>query len=389
MVADGVRLTCQTWTDARRPRETVRDFATADQAVEGFHAYRRKKMQEGFAYVVDPAGAVRGDTLLYLKAPLRCTGGFDLSPDARTLVTGGFRDSTNTAEIHVIDAATNLRRLVHSVPPSPELAQPLPHAVLFDVAAERVVFAVGGETRLLDLASGGTRTLAAYVQFKTAHYNPFRLRPQWDARRERLLVFDRDDSVRVLDPDGDELFQTSAARQPSECWAAGLSPSGKLLALCFVQGSRYSEDAPRTVEIEIWDVDARQLVRRLPMQDRPYTVGFDPADTWLVVNSEAVEGPAAYALETGELAWYCPALRNPDRWARCHGWAFSPDGTTLVVGGRGDISVLDVAARHYDAAFNSRSDNGGTGRTDIIRFDAAQTVIASHGDNGRILIRKL
>lgn len=388
MSVDGSVLTTWTWTDGRRPRETVRECADGAEAAAAFDAFRKKKLREGFAYVADSSGAVRGDIVLDLKAPFRCTGGFDLSPDGRTLVVGTMRDNANCAEIHLIDVGTNDRRLVHTEAGVAGAKSPLPHAVSFDAEGRQVVYALDGTTRLLDLASGKSRTLASYVQFQDARYNPFRVRPYWDAARRRLLVFDSGDMVRVLDRAEDTLFETSTARPSFECWAGALSPSGKLLALCFSKGSRYSEDNSQVVEVEVWDVDAQQLKYRLPMDDRPYTVGFDPADTMLVVTSEHVEGPVAFLLDSGELAWYCPEPRNAERRARCHGWAYSPDGSAIAVGGRGETRIVDAATREYDDDFVRRPGEGGTGRTDIIRFSADQTLVASSGDNGRIIVRR-
>ncbi|MGW0665092.1 WD40 repeat domain-containing protein [Streptodolium elevatio] len=389
IAVDGSRLTTWTWAEGRRPRETARDFASGDAAAEEFAAYRRKKLREGFAYVADAAQAARGAIVLDLKTPFRCTGGFDLSPDGKSIVVASFHDGTNHAQIYLIDVATNDRRLIHTETGQVGGRKPLPHAVLFDAAAEHIVYMLNGETRLMHLATGRTRTLASYMQFADAKYNPFRVRPQWDAARRRLLVFDRGDMVRVLDPEAKSVFETSSARMSFECWAGALSPSGRLLALCFSKGSRYDENNPREVEVEVWDIDRQELKHRFPLDDQPGAIGFNPTDTLLVTNSEFVAGPSAVDLETGELAWYCPDPRNSTRWARCHGWAYSPDGKTLAVGGRGDTLIVDAATRRHDPAFVRRDGEGGTGRTDIIRFSADQTLVASGGDNGRVIVRKL
>ncbi|MCF2533618.1 WD40 repeat domain-containing protein [Yinghuangia soli] len=389
VAVDGSRLTTSTWAEGRRPRENTQDFASSTAAEAGFAEYRRKKLREGFAYVADPARAVRGDVVLDLRAPHRCTGGFDLSPDGSTLVVASFRDSTNHAELYLIDVATNSRQLIHTESGLVGGQKPLPHAVLFDAAAERIAYMLNGETRLLDVPSGQSRTLATYVQYKDSRFNPFRVRPQWDAERRRLLVFDSGDTARVLDRDAEPVFATSTVRGSADCWAAGLSPSGRLLALCFTSGSAYDAGNPRVVEVEVWDVDRGQLACRLPVDNRPDTIGLDPTDTLLIAGSEHLDGPAAYDPETGELLWYCPDPHRSERWARCHGWAYSPDGKTLAVGGRGETLIVDAATRRHDPAFMRRDEQGGTGRTDLIRFSSDQTLVASGGDNGRIVVRKL
>jgi WD40 repeat protein len=262
--------------------------------------------------------------------------------------------------------------------------------VLFDAGGEHIIYALNGETRLFNLKSEETRILARYREFHDAHHNPFRVRPSWDAARRRLLLFDTGDRVRVLDQDWNAVFATSTER-PSVGWTGSLSPSGKLMALCFTKGSRYKADDPEVTEVEIWDIDRDAVLCRIPMDRKPHAIGFDPADTLLVANPESAEGPCAYSLETGELVWHFPNP-NPhltDRWATCYGWAYAPDGATLAVGRRGDTDVVDAATRHSDPAFARRPGDLGTGRTYTVRISADGSLVASGGDTGRIIVRKL
>ncbi|MGY0061153.1 WD40 repeat domain-containing protein [Streptomyces sp. LZ34] len=395
IAVEGPRLIRSAWTEGRRPRETVVEFASESEAEREFEELRWKKLREGFACVADTAQSARGAVVLDVKVPNQCSAeAFDLSPDGRTIVVGTMLKDAYGAEIHLIDVDSGHRRLIHAEPPEirPEplgRGQTFVHAALFDAGGEHIIYALNGETRLLDLKSEQTRILARYREFHDAHHNPFRVRPSWDAVRRRLLLFDTGDRVRIVDQDWNEVFATSTERPSFGCWTGSLSPSGKLMALCFSKGSRYKEDDPEVTEVEIWDIDRRKVLRRIPMGRKPHKVGFDPADTLLVTNPESAEGPCAFSLETGKLVWHFPDPFRTDRWATCYGWAYTPDGSTLAIGRRGDTDVVDAVTRHSDPAFKRRSGDRGTGRTYTVRISADGTLVASGGDTGRIIVRKL
>ncbi|MFI1337291.1 WD40 repeat domain-containing protein [Streptomyces sp. NPDC020845] len=393
IAVEGPRLIRSAWTEGRRPRETVTECANEHEAAREFEELRWKKLREGFACVADATQAARGAVVLDVKVPNRSWAeAFDLSPDGRTIVVGTMLKDAYGAEIHLIDVATGHRRLIHAEPVGKR--QTFVHAVHFDAGGERIVYALNEETRLFDPASGQTRILGQYREFQDADFNPFRVRPSWDAARRRLLLFDTGDRVRILDAldqEWNEVFATSAERPSMRCWAGALSPSGKLMALCFTKGSRYKEDDPEVTEVEIWDIDRDAVLCRIPMDRKPHAIGFDPADTLLVANPESAGGPCAYSLEAGELVWHFPHP-NPhltDRWATCYGWAYSPDGATLAIGRRGDTDVVDAATRHSDPAFVRHPGGRGTGRTYTVRFSADGSLVASGGDTGRIIVCRL
>ncbi len=401
IAVDGSRLVRVAWTEGRTPRETVVECDTEHEAAREFAKLRGRKLREGFAYVADGGRAARGAVVLDVQVPNRCSAeAFDLSPDGRTLVVGTMLQGAYGAELHLIDVGTGELRLVHAEPPpglgglggapTPastegewEGGQTFLHAAMFDAGGECVVYVVNGETRLLDLVSGETRVLARFREFADASFNAHRVRPGYDAARRRLLVFDAGDVVRVLDGERATVLETSAARPGFQCWAGGLSPSGRLLALCFTKGSRYREDDPEVAEVEIWDVDRGEVLRRISMARKPRVVGFDPADAELVAAVEFAEGPWAYSLETGELAWHY------DRWAECHGWAYSPDGALLAVGRRGATEVMNAATRQPYPAFACIPGDAGTGRTRTVRFSADGGLMAAGDDTGRITVRRM
>lgn len=397
---EGRRLIRTAWADGGRPRETVKDLEVSDdfQAELAFANARDKKLREGFCRVAEVAGAARGETVLEFLVPNRCSAdAFDLSPDGRTLVIGTTLKEAFGAEIHLVDIATGHRRLLHAEPSGN--GQTFLHTALFDADGERIIYALNGETRLLDPATGRQRTLAAYREFKDARFNPFCVRPMWNRARTRLLVFDAGDMVRVLDADGSVLWETCIKAGTTECRAGALSPSGRLLAL--YRPSRgvvyHHQDAlhDTTNEIEVWDLATGRLTARIPVpaplrERQLHKIGFDPTESLIVTNPDPVQGPCALSIETGQVAWHFPDAYRTDRWETCYGWDFSPDGATLAIGRRADTDVVDTATRVADPAFKpSWPETGTTGRTNRVRISDDGTLVASGGDSGRILVRKL
>lgn len=400
---DGKRLIRTAWTPGRKPRETVKELDGVH--THAFERCRDQKMREGFCRVADISGAARGDTVLEFLVPNRCSAdAFDLSPDGRTLVVGTMLADAYGAEIHTVDIATGHRRLLHVEPPvtHPERVgkgQTFVHTVFFDADGERIIYALNGETLLLDPASGQRRALAGYEQFRSSSFNPFCVKPMWDVARHRLLVFDARDMVRVLDTAGSPLLEVCTTDSTTECRAGALSPSGRLLALYRPsRGVVYSHaDAlhDKTNEIEVWDIATGRRTARIPA---PVTlagartlhrIGFDPTERLIVTNPNPAQGPCALSIDTGEGVWCFPDAHLTDRWATCYSWEYSSDGTTLAIGRRGATEIVDAATRVADPAFAYRPETGVTGRTYRVRISADNTLVASGGDCGRIVVRKL
>ena len=81
---------------------------------------------------------------------------------------------------------------------------------------------------------------------------------------------------------------------------------------------------------------------------------------------------------------------HPHHAPAAYGWEYSPDGATLALGRRGHTDVMDAATRTPDPAFEPTSPLPGlTGRTRTVRFSDDGTLIASGGDSGRTLVRRL
>lgn len=397
----GSHLERSTWAGEGKPRVTFRDLP--GQAWEVRLEYLkevRKKMGEGFAFVRDAAAAAPGELLLECRVPNRCTSrAFDLRPDGAELAVGTSLKDGYGAEIHLIDVATGVRRLVHTeeaLAADGRRSQTIPHAVLYDASGTALAYALNGETRRLDLRTGETHVLGAYRQWQTSHFNPYCVQPAWDGERRRLLLFDADDMVRVLDADGNRVFEVHTKRDTTECRAGALSASGRLLALYRPsRGIVYAHEDARhdtTNEVEIWDVDKGTLRTRVqvPAQLAARTldkVGFDPTETLVVTNPDPVQGPCAISIETGEIVWHFPDAHRTDRWDTCFSWAYSPDGSLLAIGRHlGDaVELRDAATREPVATPLERVEGH---RVHRLVFSADGTVLAAGGGSDLLTVRK-
>ncbi|MEO3828003.1 WD40 repeat domain-containing protein [Actinomadura sp. B10D3] len=391
---EGRRLVHTAWTEGGKPRETAKEFDVQQDAGQAFQRLRDKKMREGFCCVGD--GAARGDVLLEFMVPMGLHGPtVDLSPDGRTLVAGTTpKHAQGGAEIYLVDIATGRRRLVLPERPEANHRPPSPghavlHTVLFDADGERIIYALDGETRLLDPTGGHQKPLAAY----RTGFEPFRLRPSWNRDRTRLLVFDAEDRIRVLDRQGDPMFETRADIA-DEYWGGALSQSGRLLALSRSKG-KWLPDSPMATEIEVWDLERGTIRVRIPV---PFItcpvdkVGFDPSETLVLAKPWGSEGPGAFSIDTTELVWHFRHPSFPDRWDYCFDWDYSPDGTDLAVGRLLQTDVVDAATRVVDPAFANPWPDAGPGRpgqAKQVRISDDGTVLVSAGPSGRILVRKL
>jgi hypothetical protein len=112
-------------------------------------------------------------------------------------------------------------------------------------------------TGRLDVVTGASRVIASTAHRKTSRFNHHSVHPSQDASRRRLLVFDADTTVRVLDADGATVLELPLAGYP-ECRSGALSPSGRLLALAF------------GATVDVWEVDTgrKYSARRCPCSRR-------------------------------------------------------------------------------------------------------------------------
>jgi hypothetical protein len=397
LTLDGARVSRATWAGDGKPRQSSRDIEGPPGAARNAYIKEvRKKMNEGFVFLRPEADAAPGRLVLECLAPNRhASDAFDLRPDGAELAVGTALKNGYGAEIHVIDVATGERRLVHAEPVGPR--QTFVHAVRYDADGTALVYALNGQTRRLDLETGATRVLAAYEQWKSASFNPFCVRPEWDAARRRLLVFDAGDLVRVLDADGSLLLEVCTEAGTTECRAGALSPSGRLLAL--YRPSRgvvyHHQDAlhDTTNEIEVWDVAARRRTARIPvpaaLRERSLDkIGFDPTETLIVTNPGPVQGPCALSIDTGEPAWHFPDAHRTDRWDTCFAWAYAPSGGPLAIG-RWHDGAVDLRDPATHEPWPGQLERPERHRVKRIAFSRDGRLMAAGGDSGTLTLRKI
>jgi WD40 repeat protein len=384
LAVDGARLLRRSWTGAAEGRRSSRDFSDPRAARDARAREVAARMREGFVFVRDLADTLPGEAVLRCAPPNRDgPQAFDLHPDGRTLAVASLRRGAYGADLHLIDVATGRRRLVRAEAPGVGLAgQTFVHAVLFDADGGGLVYALNGETRHLDLATGATRVLARFEQ-GAARFNPFCVRPAQDSARQRLLLFDADDRVRVATA-GDDVLVLHVADHP-ECRAGALSPSGQLLALAY---------GVHDSTVEVWHVDTGRLLHsaRFPFPFVDTTgrtgisqLGFDPTERFLIATGGFVEGPFAMPIDGDVLAWAVPDPCRTDRYGVCFSWQHSPQGDLLAIGGRhgaflrlptGEPSALTLAPSH-------------TGRTYRVVFSADGALLACGGDTGQLSVHRL
>lgn len=394
---DGARVSRATWKGAGRPRQSGRDIqGSPHDAHSAYVKEIRKKMNEGFVFVRPETDAAPGRLVLECLAPNRCASdAFDLRPDGAELAVGTTLREAYGAEIHLIDVATGERRLVHAEPVGPR--QTFVHAVRYDADGAALVYALNGQTRRLDLDTGATRVLAGYEQWRSASFNPFCVKPAWDAARRRLLVFDAGDMVRVLDADGSLLLEVCTKADTTECRAGALSPSGRSLAL--YRPSRgivyHHPDAlhDTTNEIEVWDIATGRRTARIPvpapLRERPLgEIGFDPTETLIVTNPDPVQGPCALSIDTGDVVWHFPDAYRTDRWDTCFTWAYAPSGGPLAIGRRfdGAVDLRHPATREPWPVELERLERH---RVRRIAFSRDGRLVAAGGDGGTLTVRKI
>jgi WD40 repeat protein len=384
---DGSILIQSTQTGVGRPRETSKTLESEQKAAVALDKAVRKKMSEGFVFLRNAAQAKAGEILLDLLAPNQSAADvFDLALDGSSVALGTILKGAYGAEIHLIDVATGRLETIHQEPKGP--GQTFLHAVHFDASGKFLIYALNGETRRMDLASGETKALASFVQWEGTNFNPFCVRPSWDGTRQRLLLFDSKDRVRVLDSNLNTLVEVNTASRTNECRCGALSRSGKRLAVyrssrLFVYGH---DDAAqdKTNQVEIWNVDTRSLERTVTVSWKIDRIGFDPSEKRLLFSHEFAQGPGEIALETGAKTWYQKDPYRNDRWGTCFSWGFSPDTRVLAIGGFG-ISLRD-ASTHDPCPVQPNTDVHQ--RVYRIVFSGDGRLYACGGDHGRLQVFK-
>lgn len=381
----GADLFTETGPVGGAAKATTKPFASAQEARRAWDKAVRDKLRDDFAFVRPYAEARVGAAVLVAFASGAGAGALlDLSPDGRFAVTLGSDARLVRYQIEVIEVATGARRRVyeHTDPTTQNFVL----AVFFDATGEAVYLAPRGETLRIDLATGAPTRVAGYRESVDACFNAFAVQPHTDRARRRVVVFDAGTWVRVLDRDDRAIFSACLASSTTECRAARISPSGRLLALYRVsRGIAYGHDDARhddTSVVEVWDVDVGALRASLPMATQVDAVGFTPDDDTLLVTECYARGPVAYDLATGEERWRLHDPFRPGELAACHAWEYSPDGSLLAVG--------HSATGLYEAATRTPVplDPAGMYRTPCVRFSDDGRLLASV-EGGLCVVRRV
>jgi hypothetical protein len=331
---DGTALETRTWNAGKTPKVTRKDQEDDSAAMRGFDKAVRAKLRDGFALVRDPDGAERGSIVF---AAFASGGGggpvLDLSFDGTLAVTAGMRGAPTSVWLETVDTRTGARERVFE---KTVTSQVFLHTACFDRSGENIVVSVDEQTLGLDLRTGKTRRIAGYNEGSSADFNPFVVQPHFDGARERLVVFDKGTVVRVLGAAGETLLEVPMKHRTTECRAARISPSGKLLALYRVsRGIVYEHDDAKkdtTNVVDVWDVDRGTLRATLEMPCKIDKVGLDARDEVLVVSWEYAQGPVLYDLGTGKERHRFADPSRDDRLATAYAWDWSLDGARLAVG---------------------------------------------------------
>jgi hypothetical protein len=219
----GLTLTQATWAEGGRPRETVKTFPNLAQARDQLWKAVRAKLRAGYVFRRDLAAAGPGEVVLETFAP----GLLDISPDGRALVTATHGKGGRGCKIILVDVGSGARRVAFEEPAGSR--QTFLHAALFDHTCATLYLQVNEDTWRLDLRSGAREKVAGYVEWRTANFNPFVVRPSFDTARRRLVVFDADSVVRVLGlgvrhcwryrpPRRPPSAGRGRSRRPASCW---------------------------------------------------------------------------------------------------------------------------------------------------------------------------
>lgn len=337
VVSKKTAVTTWSGSDLAKLKESTKKAKSSDDARGEHDKQLRKKIKGGFCYLRH-GEATRGACLALMQLN---TPHASLSSDGRTIAYGKVTRDEKCAELYVADVDTGRRQLVHGQRAD---RQHFVHMVDFD-DRDRIHWMVNHATsRVVDSKA----KLLANIEDKRREelFNPFVSRSEIDAAGRRILTFHKD-GFRVHEG-GKIIFNHPVKRGKCEYRYAGLSPSGRLVAICYA--SRYviysHEDAKgdKTSEIQIFDVDSGKLEARVPMPAKSemfLRVGVSPDDSQVVIAD--YRNVFALDIASGKKAWTRKNTRL---------WAYSPNGDLLAVADRGcQVDLLDARTRRKVASF--------------------------------------
>jgi hypothetical protein len=304
-----------------------------------------EKLRDGYALVRDRVSAGSG-AIVFACFASGGGGGVvaDVSPDGRLALTAGHRGAPTAVWLELIETTTGARRMVF------EREHPRQLFLLsasFDHTGDNAIVTVDGETLLLELSTGATRTLAHFggVDSRTrSRFNSHVLHPKSDRARRRWCVFDAGTVVRVLDERFATVCEIPLDHPTSELRAASISPDGTHIALYRIsRGVIYGaadamHDSTRVIEIRRTTDGA--LVGSIAVRQDVHDVTFTADNARLIVSWNYGDGPALLDATSGdELAL---AKRDEHGYAPTLGWDCDGAGATLAVGSSG-VALLDAS----------------------------------------------
>lgn len=336
----GTQLEQTSWTATGKPKVTSKAFDNEESAREAFRKAVRKKLREDYVHRARPEAF--GDVILEAFAPGGGGGPvLDLSLDGRFLATASITSSSDFgAKLEVVEVATGARRVVVDEPAG--VTQYFLHAALFDRAGTGLYYALRDDLWHVELASLERRVVVRGA----SPFNSHVLRPSFDRERRRLVTFAEQAIVRVLDERGATLLEVSTASPTTECRAAAISPSGRLLALYIVNRHLVYGHADAahdtTNEVQIWDIEAGVRWETVVVTDKLHRIGLAPGDDLLLVTHDYSHGPLALEIPSGTERWRLTDPTDPAQLALTNAWAFSPDGKLLACCGAQRLSLYDA-----------------------------------------------
>ena len=331
------------WSAKGVPKVTKKAFASAQVAAREFDKAVRKKMRDDYVFIAEPSDP--GDIVFEAFAPGGGGGAvLDMSPDGTLIATASITSEASFgAKLEVVEVATGARRVIVDEPGG--TTQNFLHAALFDREAKSLYYVLRGDTYRVDLATGKQKRIAVG---QDGALNPFVVQPSFDTERKRLVVFAKGPFVRVLDEKGATVLEVSTKSKTTECRAARISPSGRLLAVYIAsRGLIYGHDDAKndtTNEVHIWDIEAGEKWETVVIPQELHRVGLTPDDETLLVTYDHARGPVALEIPSGRQRWKLVDPSTPKTLAHTSAWAYSPDGKRLARTGN-SVHLLDATTR--------------------------------------------
>lgn len=368
-------LETTTWSSKGVAKVAKKTFSSARAAADAFRKALRGKLRDDYVYLGEPH--TRGDVILEAFAPGGGGGAvLDMSLDGRFIVTASITKESNFgSKLEIVEVATGARQII--VDERGGKNQCFLHAARFDREAKAVYFVLNDDTFRVELGTAKRKLLATGTGF-----NPFVVQPSFDRERRRLAICAKH-AIRVLDENGAKLLDVPTKSKLTECRAARISPSGRLLAVYIAsRGIIYDhEDAKHdtTNEVQIWDIEAGVLWETVTVAEKVHDVGLTPDDNALVVTWDYAQGPIGLEIPSGRALWRFVAPDSTRELGRAYAWTYSPDGKLIAIAGD-TLKLYDAKTRKVALELHERF-----GRVDCVTFSSDGRRLAASIDGTAVV----